>query len=204
MSNLKQIGIGAVLYALDHDDPIEEVFEDQIACADLVVLNKRDLLDADGLAKAKATVMSALPRKVGIVTVAEGKVDLGALLGLGVGTENDIENRKTHHDDELDHDHDDFDSFVVPLAEIGDPDVIATRISGLTEAHKVLRVKGFAAVEGKPMRLLLPAVEPRVSHYYDRPWGPSEDRQGSVVIIGLKGLDRDAVTKSLTAKSLGG
>ena len=190
--------------ALDHDDPIEEVFEDQIACADLVVLNKRDLLDADGLAKAKATVMSALPRNVGIVTVAEGKVDLGALLGLGVGTENDIENRKTHHDDELDHDHDDFDSFVVPLAEIGDPDVIAMRISGLTEAHKVLRVKGFAAVEGKPMRLLIQAVGPRVSHYYDRPWGPSEDRQGSVVIIGLKGLDRDAVTKSLTAKSLCG
>src|SRR5246500_4418686 len=35
--------------ALVHDDPIEEVFEDQIACADLVVLNKRDLLDVAGL-----------------------------------------------------------------------------------------------------------------------------------------------------------
>ena len=37
--------------ALDHDDPIEEVFEDQIACADLVVLNKRDLLDAPASAR---------------------------------------------------------------------------------------------------------------------------------------------------------
>ncbi len=42
--------------ALDHDDPIEEVFEDQIACADLVVLNKRDLLDAAGIEKALAAV----------------------------------------------------------------------------------------------------------------------------------------------------
>jgi cobalamin biosynthesis protein CobW len=131
-------------------------------------------------------------------------VDLGALLGLGVGTENDIENRKTHHDDEVDHDHDDFDSFVVPLAEIGDPDTIAERIAGLAGTHNVLRVKGFAAVTDKPMRLLIQAVGPRVSHYYDRPWGATEARQGSVVVIGLKGLDRDAVTKSLTAKSLAG
>ena len=183
--------------ALDHDDPIEEVFEDQIACADLVVLNKRDLLDADGLARALAVVTGALPRAVGIVTVADGKVDPAALLGLGVGTENDIENRKTHHDNELDHDHDDFDSFVVPLAEIGDPAAISLRIAGLATTHNVLRVKGFAAVAGKPMRLLIQAVGPRVSHYYDRPWGQTEDRQGSVVVIGLKGLDRDAVMKSL-------
>jgi cobalamin biosynthesis protein CobW len=183
--------------ALDHDDPIEEVFEDQIACADLVVLNKRDLLDAGALARAMAAVTGALPRAVGIVTVADGKVDPIALLGLGVGTENDIENRMTHHDNELDHDHDDFDSFVVPLAEIGDPDTISTRIADLAKTHNVLRVKGFAAVTGKPMRLLIQAVGPRVSHYYDRPWAASEDRHGSVVVIGLKGLDRDAVTKSL-------
>jgi cobalamin biosynthesis protein CobW len=166
--------------ALDHDDPIEEVFEDQIACADLVVLNKRDLLDEPGMKRAMTTVAGALPRTIGIVTVAEGKVDPGALLGLGVGTENDIENR-----------------FVVPLGEVGDPATLAARITALAETHNVLRVKGFASVAGKPMRLLVQAVGPRVSHYYDRAWGPSEDRQGSVVVIGLKGLDRDAVTKSL-------
>jgi cobalamin biosynthesis protein CobW len=183
--------------ALDHDDPIEEVFEDQIACADLVVLNKRDLLDASGLERAMAAVTAALPRAVGIVTVADGKVDPAALLGLGVGTENDIENRMTHHDNELDHDHDDFDSFVVPLAELGDPAAITMRIADLATTHNVLRVKGFAAVAGKPMRLLIQAVGPRVSHYYDRPWGRTEDRQGSVVVIGLKGLDRDMIVKSL-------
>jgi cobalamin biosynthesis protein CobW len=183
--------------ALDHDDPIEEVFEDQIACADLVVLNKRDLLDDDGLDRAMTVVTGALPRAVGIVTVAEGKVDAAALLGLGIGTENDIEHRRTHHDTEEDHDHDDFDSFVVPISEVDDPAAIAERITALAEAHNILRVKGFAAVAGKPMRLLIQAVGPRVSHYYDRPWGASEDRRGSVVVIGLKGLDRDAVFKSL-------
>jgi cobalamin biosynthesis protein CobW len=183
--------------ALDHDNPIEEVFEDQIACADLVVLNKRDLLDAAGMERAIAAVTGALPRAVRIVTVADGKVDPAALLGLGVGTEDDIENRRTRHDAEVEHDHDDFESFVVSLPEIGDPASIAKRIAGLAEAHNVLRVKGFAAVAGKTMRLLIQAVGPRVSHYYDRPWGASEARQGRLVVIGLKGLDRDAVAKTL-------
>ncbi len=182
--------------ALDHDDPIEEVFEDQIACADLVVLNKRDLLDAAGIDKAHAAIENALPRAVRIVTTADGKVDPAALLGLGVGTEDDIENRRTLHDDELNHDHDDFDSFVVPLPEIGDPAAIAKRIAEVADTHNVLRMKGFAAVTGKKLRLLIQAVGPRVSHYYDRAWG-SEARQGNLVVIGLKGLDRDAVARAL-------
>ena len=184
--------------ALDHDDPIEEVFGDQIACADLVVLNKRDLLDDAGMEKAVATVSRALPRAVRVVTVADGRVDPAALLGLGVGTEDDIENRKTLHDDELEHDHDDFESFVVDMSEVSDPAAAARRIASVAEAHNVLRIKGFLAVHGKPMRLLVQAVGPRVSHYYDKPWSASQLRQGSLVVIGLKGLDRAAVAKSLT------
>jgi cobalamin biosynthesis protein CobW len=183
--------------ALNHDDPIEEVFEDQIVCADLVVLNKRDLLDEAGLDRARAAVSNALPRAVSVVTVADGKVDPAALLGLGVGTENDIDNRVTHHDLEPEHDHDDFDSFVVTLPEIADPVSLAARITALAEDKNILRVKGFVAVAGKPMRLLVQAVGPRVSHYYDRLWGESETRAGSLVVIGLKGLDRGAVTKTL-------
>jgi cobalamin biosynthesis protein CobW len=184
--------------ALDHDDPIEEVFEDQVACADLVVLNKRDLLDATGVEKAMAVVASTLPRAVKIVATADGKVDPAALLGLGVGTEEDIENRRTRHDEEAEHDHDDFDSFVVPLPEIDDPGVLAARVSAATQSPEVLRVKGFAAVAGKPMRLLIQAVGPRVTHQYDRPWSTTEPRKGHLVVIGLKGLDRAGVVRSLT------
>ncbi len=185
--------------ALDHDDPVEEVFEDQIACADLVVLNKRDLLDDASLSKAMATISSALPRSVKVLTVTDGKVDQALLLGLGVGTEDDIANRRTHHDLEADHDHDDFDSFVVPIGEIADPSALAARVAALAERFDVLRVKGFAAVTGKPMRLLLQAVGPRVSHQYDRPWAAAEPREGRLVVIGLKGLDRAAVTQALQA-----
>jgi cobalamin biosynthesis protein CobW len=75
---------------------------------------------------------------------------------------------------------------------------MAERIARVAETHNVLRVKGFVAVAGKPMRLLIQAVGPRVNHYYDRPWGPAEARRSKLVVIGLKGLDRAAVTRSLT------
>jgi cobalamin biosynthesis protein CobW len=182
---------------LTHDDPVEEVFEDQVACADLVVLNKRDLIDDAGMAKAQAAIAGALPRRVKMITVADGKIDAALLLGLGVGTEDDIDNRRTRHDDELDHNHDDFDSFVVPLGEIADPVALAGRVAALAENFDVLRVKGFAAVADKPLRLLVQAVGGRVTHQYDRPWNAFEPREGRLVVIGLKGLDRAAITHAL-------
>jgi cobalamin biosynthesis protein CobW len=183
--------------ALEHDNPIEEVFEDQIACADLVVLNKRDLLDAAGAAKAIAAIASVLPRAVKVITASAGKVDPAALIGLALGSEDDIDNRRTWHDQEAAHDHDDFDSFVLPLPEIADPGALAARVGTLAEIFDVLRVKGFAAVAGKPMRLQLQAVGARVTHQYDRPWNASEVRAGRLVVIGLKGFDRAAVARAL-------
>src|ERR1700740_1797489 len=135
--------------ALMHDDPVEEVFEDQIACADLVVLNKSDLLDEAGLDRARAAIASALPRSVKVLTTSDGKVDQRLLLGLGIATENEIANRPTRHDAEAEHDHDDFDSFVVALDELADPATLVARIASLAERFEVLRVKGFAAVANK-------------------------------------------------------
>jgi cobalamin biosynthesis protein CobW len=183
--------------ALSHDDPIEEVFEDQLACADLVVLNKRDLIDEHGFAKAQAAIARALPRSVKVIPAAGGKVDQKLLLGLGIGTEDDIANRRTHHDDEEEHDHEDFDSFVVSLNEIADPVALTARVTALAKDFDVLRVKGFAAVTNKPMRLQVQAVGPRVTHQYDRPWTTNEAREGQLVVIGLKGLDRAAITRAL-------
>jgi cobalamin biosynthesis protein CobW len=119
------------------------------------------------------------------------------LLGLGVGTEDDNDNRRTRHDNELDHDLDDFDSFVVPLPEAADPQALARRVAAVAEKFNVLRVKGFAAVAGKPFRLLVQGVGPRVTQQYDRPWAAAEQRQGRLVVIGLKGLDRSAITQAL-------
>ncbi|MBO6716941.1 MAG: cobalamin biosynthesis protein CobW [Rhizobiaceae bacterium] len=182
---------------LDHDDPIEEVFEDQVACADLVILSKSDLIDAAGRERAERTVNAHLPRAVKIVAAKEGQVDPAILLGLGLAVEDQIDARKTHHDGLDDHDHDDFDSFVVEVGAIADPSEIAARVAAVAEKENVLRVKGFVPVDGKPMRLLVQAVGARVNHYFDRAWAPAEERLGRLVVIGEKGLRQDAITAAL-------
>ncbi len=183
--------------ALDHDDPIEEVFEDQVACADLIILSKNDLMDAAGAARANAALDGHVSSAVKIVPSAHGRVDPSVLLGLGLAVEDDIENRRSHHDGMTDHEHDDFDTFVVEIPSIADPEELARRVANAAEEENVLRVKGFVEVAAKPMRLLVQAVGPRVNHYYDRAWTAQDDRRSRLVVIGLKGLDRPAVEKIL-------
>jgi cobalamin biosynthesis protein CobW len=183
--------------SLDHDDPVEEVFEDQIACADMVILSKTDLIDENGFARAAGRISRHLRPAAKLVPAAGGAVDAAVLLGLGIGTEADIDRRRTHHDDELDHEHDEFDSFVVDLGTSSDLQSVLARISAATESRDVLRVKGFVDVAGKPMRLLVQAVGPRIDHYFDRPWAPGEQRRSRLVVIGLAGVDRARIERAL-------
>lgn len=185
--------------ALDHDDPVEEVFEDQIACADLIVLTKGDLLDAEGLERAKAHINAHLPKAAKIIVASNGVIDPAVLMGLGLAVEEDIDNRHTHHDDEEDHDHDEFDSFVVELDAVTDADALAARIAETAASENVLRIKGFVEVSAKPMRLQVQAVGSRVNHYFDRPWGADEERRSRLVVIGEKGLDRARIERMLAA-----
>jgi cobalamin biosynthesis protein CobW len=176
---------------------VEEVFEDQVACADLIILSKSDLMDAEGSTRANAVLGERVARAVKVVPTAQGKVDPAVLLGLGLAVEDDIENRKSHHDGMGDHEHDDFDSFVVEIPAVANPDELAARVSRAAEQESVLRVKGFVEVTAKPMRLLLQAVGPRVNHYYDRAWTAADDRRSRLVVIGLKGLNQPAIEKIL-------
>ena len=169
--------------SIDHETPLSEVFEDQIACADLVLLTKSDLAGADGVAAARAVIAAESPRPLPVIEVMEGVIDPRVILGLGAAAEDDIAARPSHHDAEDEHDHEDFDSVVIDIAEQTDPQALAARIEALAHDRQILRVKGYAAVAGKPMRLLVQAVGARVRVQYDRPWRADEARQGRLVVI---------------------
>jgi cobalamin biosynthesis protein CobW len=169
--------------SIDHETPLSEVFEDQIACADIVLLTKPDLAGAAGLATARAVIAAEAPRPLPMVEVAEGVVDPRVILGLGAAAEDDLAARPSHHDGMEDHDHEDFDSVVIDIPEQADPAALAARVERLARELNILRVKGYAAVAGKPMRLLLQAVGARVRTQYDRPWGAQEARAGRLVVI---------------------
>ncbi|MEP1353681.1 MAG: cobalamin biosynthesis protein CobW [Tateyamaria sp.] len=169
--------------SLDHETPLSEVFEDQIACADIILLTKPDLAGPEGIARAKEVIAAETPRPLPVVEVAEGAVDPRVILGLEAAAEDDIDARPSHHDGHDDHEHDDFESVIIDIPEVSDPAELVARIEEMAKSQNILRVKGYAAVTGKPMRLLVQAVGARVRHQFDRPWGPNEPRQGRLVVI---------------------
>jgi cobalamin biosynthesis protein CobW len=179
--------------SLDHDNPLEEVYEDQLLCADLVVLNKADLMSSDERRDVLGQIGKTLPKAVKVIEVQNGKVSVAVLLGVGAAAESDLESRPSHHDLEGEHDHDDFDTFVIDLPSVSSPQALIDRIAKATGAHDILRVKGFAEITGKPMRLLVQGVGARIQHQFDRPWGAGESRQGRLVVIGETGFDKAAI-----------
>jgi cobalamin biosynthesis protein CobW len=184
--------------SVDHDTPLGEVFEDQVACADIVILNKADLVDPDRLARARETVLAESPRRIPVIETSEGRIDPRVVLGLGAAAENDLDARPTHHDDHDAHDHDDFDTIVVTLPSDASAEAIVVRMETIARDHGVLRAKGYVAVAGKPMRLLVQGVGTRVRAQFDRPWRADEPRLSRIVVIGERGFDRDAITALLT------
>lgn len=183
--------------SIDHDNPLAEVYEDQLMAADLIVVNKADLIDEAGIEALKADIATVVPRAVKVVPAREGRVDPAVLLGLGAAAEDDLAARPSHHDDEGDHEHDDFETFVVEIDEIAAPDHLVARLREVAEAHDILRVKGFVPVAGKPMRLAVQGVGARFRHAYDRPWAADEERAGRLVVIGETGLDRAAIETAM-------
>lgn len=180
--------------SLDHDNPLEEVFHDQLHCADMVLLNKADLLDEPGLAALERDLAAEVRAGVHLVPVAYGKVDPTVLLGIEAAVEDQIEQRPSHHDTEEGHDHNDFASFSIDLGPVSDVEALEARLLAAIRDHDILRVKGFLNIPGKPMRHLLQAVGPRLDRYYDRPWQADEPRRSQLVVIGLYGLDQAAIT----------
>ena len=201
---------------LDHETPLSELFEDQIACADMIVVNKSDLLGAEASDTLAKQLKSESRDGVQVVKASMGALPVDVLLGQGIGAEGDMEARHEvhhhhhdhddeHHDDDHDdhhhhhdHDHDAFESFVIERGEITDATTFAVQVADVIRTHDILRLKGFAAVSGKPMRLTLQAVGPRVDTYFDKPFD-SDARITRLVVIGQAGLDQAAIAEALKA-----
>ncbi|OUJ01831.1 cobalamin biosynthesis protein CobW [Acetobacter cibinongensis] len=185
--------------SLDHDNPLAEVFEDQLNAADLIVLNKTDLLSAEELAQVEAEVRRLSPRPIKIIRATEGKVDPAVLLGLGAAAEADLDARPSHHDaEDGEHEHDDFESFVVPVPEQASVEAFLTQLQDVAATFDVLRMKGFASVHGKPMRLAVQGVGTRFRHEFDQPLPAGTDRSGRIVVIGQKGLNEAGIRAALS------
>lgn len=186
--------------ALDHETPLEELFEEQLGAADLVVVNKADLLADGDWATVEARVREELRPGIRLVAARGADLPVEVLLGLGAAAEDDLDSRPSHHDDGQDHEHDDFSSFHLDVPPVVDAGAFVDRLRAAVAGLPVLRVKGLLAVEGKPMRLVVQGVGDRFQHYFERPWRADEERTGALVVIGEKGLERAPVEAALMSQ----
>jgi len=184
---------------VDHEDPIEELFQDQVRSADLIIVHKADRLSDAEIEAVKADVLTHSSAGVRVVSAANGDLPADVLLGLASGVEDKIDARPTTHEmeGEVQHDHDDFESFIAETPEAADAGELEARVRRVLEAHPVLRLKGFVPVAGKAARLVVQAVGTRVEAYFDRAWKPGEARLGRLVVIGEKGVDQAAIAEAL-------
>jgi cobalamin biosynthesis protein CobW len=183
--------------SLDHETPLQELFEDQLACADLVILNKTDLVSPERYKTAREIIDRELPTGVKVIKSDRGCIDSEKLFGWGKEVELDLDNRPSHHDSEIEHEHDDeIISTHIEIDREFDPERTIDLLKSLVTEQEIYRIKGFIAVPHKPMRLVIQGVGQRIERYYDRPWQLNESRRTKLVFIG-KSIDRSAILARL-------
>ncbi|MBL1421977.1 MAG: cobalamin biosynthesis protein CobW [Alphaproteobacteria bacterium] len=194
---------------LDHISSLHELFEDQLICADMILLNKAELVNADRLLELTAEISREARDGVPVVAISRGIIDANVILGLDMSAEDDIASRKSHHEMEHDaehedgqphhhaHDHDDFKSISLDLPAIADIEQFEAGLAAIIHQHSILRLKGFVAVAGKDMRYIVQAVGPRIEGYYDRMWAFGEERKSRLVVISGAKFNEVEVTSQL-------
>lgn len=185
--------------SLDHETPIEELFEDQLACADMVLLTKVDQVDESTRDKVIAWLKSEIPSHVKIIPCTNGEIAADVLLGFNAAVEDNLDSRHSHHDHEEEHDHDEEINSIVWQSEAGfEPKALVKQLKQITQDQEVYRVKGFVNVPNKPMRLVMQGVGDRFDYFFDRPWREGEPRQTKLVFIG-DGVNQEAIAQQLVA-----
>lgn len=185
--------------ALDHETPLEELFEEQLGCADLIIVNKTDLIEDSDWGDIETRVKEDARAGAGLIKSSYGAVPPAVALGLDAAAEDDLESRPSHHDDGHEHDHDDFDSRVYKLGEMKSEAAFKAAMEKIAADFNLLRAKGFIAVDGKPRRYTLQGVGTRFQGYFDREWADAESRHTAMVCIGEHDLDWDALGQAVTA-----
>jgi G3E family GTPase len=202
--------------------------EDQVAFADVVVLNKTDLVSPAELAEVEATIRQLNPY-ARIHRTERARVDLDAILDKGAfdldriltldphfldagddhvcGPDCDHDHHHHHgHDHDHhghDHHHHRHDTEVTSVSLRGgdlDPQKILAWIGDVTQAEgpNILRMKGILAFKDEPKRYVVQGVHMIVEGDLQRDWKPGEARESRLVFIG-RHLKKDDLEKGFQA-----
>ena len=197
--------------------------EDQIAFADVIVLNKTDLVSPEELAHVERLVRAINPT-AGIHRTSRSEVDLDQVLDRGAfdlkrALENDPhfldadDDNHHHHGHDHHHEHGDHDhhhhasdihditvTSVSLRAGVMDPKRFFPWIEKITQAEgpNILRLKGIIALKDDPDRYVIQGVHMIIEGDHQRPWKDDEKRESRLVFIG-RDLDAERLKRTFDA-----
>ncbi|MBR1139840.1 MAG: GTP-binding protein [Bradyrhizobium sp.] len=191
--------------------------KNQIAFADVIVLNKTDLVTKPELAEVEARIRAINPYarlhrtercQIAISDVLErGAFDLDRILEIEPEFLNAGDDHDHHHDHDHGHDHhhhhdhglkhyhdEEMQSLSLRSDKPLDPSKFMPWLQNLVqiEGGKILRSKGILAFQDDDDRYVFQGVHMMLEGDHQRKWKPDEVRQSRVVFIGRE-LPEDAI-----------
>ncbi|MCP9791606.1 GTP-binding protein [Vulcanococcus limneticus Candia 3F8] len=209
--------------SLDHLSAIEDLFDDQLQAADLVLVSRADQVAAPRLAELRSELEKRLRPGVSVLPMERGQVPAALLLGLDRGAAephaHDHDGHDDHHDghhhddhhdghhhhDHADHDHHDhthvaMQSAAVRLDGVFERSRLEAQLRQQIIGQSILRLKGRAWLPGKVQPLQIQAVGPRLECWFDpRSSAAASERQApglELAVLGLS-LDGQALQRAL-------
>jgi G3E family GTPase len=175
--------------------------EEQIAFADVILLNKTDLVSLDELAAVEQRIRGINPYAK-LHKTERSAIALDHILGRNAF---DLDRILTVEPDFLDEDHEhEHDDHVASISLISDAPLDSQKffdwMQGVIAGNGVdiLRMKGILNMKGDEERYVIQGVHMLVEGNHQRPWQPNENRQSRLVFIG-RNLDHEALRRGFEA-----
>ncbi|MFM1812820.1 MAG: hypothetical protein RLZZ336_1758 [Cyanobacteriota bacterium] len=193
--------------SLDHLDAIEDLFNDQLQAADLVLISRADCIADAALQGLTANLSARCRPGTPLLPIAAGVVDPELLLGPIAIADADHEHDHDHdHEHEHDHDHShvQIESLVLSINADWQQPQLEAALQTLLQEQTVIRLKGWFASPIKQRLLQIQAVGPRLECWYEGTAQPDQQTRGhgqlKLVVLGFD-LDQEALERGLLEKA---
>ena len=197
--------------SLDHITAIDELFNDQLQAADLVLISRADRLESAPLSAVQASLADQVRQGTALLPVAQGQVDAAVVLGLDhhyPDPDHDHHDHSHDHHDHSHHDHSHHDhSHVAVVGQslqldgVLDRSAVEALLPQLVRDYQVLRLKGRLWLSGKALPLQIQMVGPRLNSWFEASpptaWTPDSGCGADLVVLSLQPDAADAIRSSL-------
>tara|TARA_Y100001968_G_C19435954_1_gene759707 strand:- start:2181 stop:3245 length:1065 start_codon:yes stop_codon:yes gene_type:complete len=183
--------------SLDHLTPIEELFSNQLECADLVLITRSDIISESQIDSIKKELIEQLNEGTPILPIANGAIDPNLLFSLNSNTiclpdlmiNSDKKNDHTHHH------HLKVESQVLRLnISLGKEEIEKILLESARD-YKIIRLKGRCWIKNRALPLQLQMVGNRLNSWFEDVPESSWKPESTGLEIVVLSLDNNAAEK---------